>query len=330
MILKLLIVFAASALAVYGLMRLAPSMKLLAEPGQHRVHQSPTPMVGGIGIYFAIWLGFMLLDQTFARLMPSLLLLCVLGVLDDRYHLPSIARFVLQGAVAYLTIQQTGVELESLGRLTGGQEIKLGAWSTPVTIFAYIGVINAINLTDGLDGLAGSLVIVILASLFVMGSADQGLILTSIAAVLGFLVWNLRLGRAHARVFMGDAGSTMLGLLVAFLLIVHSQDYGGMKPVTALWLCALPLIDTVAVLLIRPLRGRSPFSADRIHYHHQLLDRGFAVNTTLCIALLLQTAFFVIALLARHFAVREVHQFYAFLGLFTLYLIFLWHRTARR
>ena len=173
-------------------------------------------------------------------------------------------------------------------------------------------------MSDGHDGLAGSLILVVLVSLLVIG-VNARLILVCMAALVGFLVLNLRVFRARAKIFMGVAGSTMLGLLLAYLLIQESQSNDGIRPVTALWLLALPLIDAVAVLLVRPLRGRSPFTADRIHYHHQLVDRGVSVNTTVAVAVFIQSVLAAVGIWAWKLKVPEHLQLTAFLILFTCY-----------
>lgn len=301
------------------LARYAEQLKLLAHPGEHRLHQHSTPLVGGLGIYSAILVGLIFLDSSFKNFLPVLMFMCAVGALDDRFKLPSWSRFLAQGLAAYLMIKMTGVELKSLGFLSPDRELMLGRWSMPMTIFATIGVINAINMSDGHDGLAGSLVLLVLISLFFNG-ADHGLILISCAALLGFLLLNLRLFRSRAIVFLGDAGSMMLGLLLAYLLIKHSQMKAGIWPVTALWLLALPLIDAVAVLIVRPLRGKSPFAADRIHYHHQLVDRGVSVSLAVGIAVLIQTGFIILGLWAWKMRIADHFQLIAFLILFVLYL----------
>ncbi len=308
----------------------AQDMKLLAHPGEHRLHRVATPMVGGIAIYLGILAGFVLIDGSFALLLPALLFLCLVGVADDRYKLPSWSRFLAQSIAIYAMIKLTGVKLTTLGYLTPNSEVLLGSWSTPMTLFAVIGVINAVNMSDGHDGLAGSLILVVLLGLLYAG-ADTGIVQISIAAIVGFLVLNLRVFRPRAKIFMGDAGSTMLGLLLAYLLIKHSQVTSGIWPVTALWLLALPLIDAVAVLIVRPLRGQSPFSADRIHYHHQLVDRGVSINAAVIVAVLIQSGFIVFGLWAWKVGVAGHLQLIAFLIIFACYLgSLLWFtRTGR-
>ena len=318
-----------TATMVVLLARSAEQLKLMAKPGAHRQHTIETPMVGGLAIYVGLLLGVFLVDNTFIDLFPALFLLCAVGAIDDRYSLPSSIRFLAQGVAIYLMIIMTGVQLQTLGYLTPNHEVVLGQWSVPMTIFAAIGVINAVNMSDGHDGLAGSLVLVSLMALLFSG-ANNELILIAAAAIFGFLLFNVRIVRSRAKVFMGDAGSTMLGLLLAFLLIRQSQIEGSIWPVTALWLLALPLIDAVAVLIVRPIRGKSPFTADRIHYHHQLIDRGLSVNSTIIVALVLQIVLAALGLWARSIRIADHLQLIAFLCLFFIYLMSLLWFTRKK
>ena len=321
--------FLVACLSAFFLARIATKLKLIAHPGEHRQHKVDTPVVGGLAIYLALVCGCLVLGFPSPELMLCLSLICLMGVLDDRFALPSWSRFIAQGLITYLMIKLTGIQLLSLGVLFSNQELILGAWSIPITIFATIGVINAVNMSDGLDGLAGSLTALVLLALFFISGMQSQLVLVGLVSVLGFLVWNLRLGRPRAYIFMGDAGSMMLGFLLSFLLISYSQIEVGFKPVTALWLLALPLMDAVAVLLVRPLRGKSPFQADSLHYHHQLLDKGFGVNKTLVLALLIQFIFIAVGLILRAYDVNENLQLASFLLLFLFYSIRLFRFSAK-
>lgn len=310
--------------SAYCLARVAPCLKLLAVPGEHRLHQAPTPMVGGLAVYIGLLIGWAFIDVMSSGLLICLSLICYVGALDDRYSLPSWSRFIAQGVIVYLMIKLTGVQLNSLGVLFSDHELSLGAWSVPMTIFATIGVINAVNMSDGLDGLAGSLVLTALLALLFVSLQEATLILTAIFSLVGFLFWNLRVGRERATIFMGDAGSTMLGLLLSYLLIKYSQNSDGIRPVTALWLLALPLIDAVAVLVVRPLRGKSPFQADRLHYHHQLLDKRLSANKVLLVVIVMQVIFAMIGLLLWKNQINENVQLILFLSIFCCYVVRLW------
>ena len=325
----LLLTFLIALLACYALGLAAPQFRLMAHPGEHRKHQMATPLVGGIAIFISVTLGLVITRIPELKLLPSLVLLFVVGVIDDRYKLPSWSRFLAQALATYLMIEFTGVQLTSLGSLFGQAELQLGIWSMPVTVFAVIGVINAVNMSDGLDGQSGLLVILTLLCMLYLGSQAATFLKLVVASILGFLCWNIRLGRPYAAIFMGDAGSTVLGLIVAYCLIDMSQaPMRIIPPVTALWLLALPLIDAVAVLLVRPLRGYSPFSADRLHYHHLLQARGLSVNTTLAAVIVGQSTLVIIGMAMLFWQVQEHYQLWAFLVIFGVYFMRLFFVSA--
>jgi len=306
----LVITLLVSAVSYY-LMRIAKPLGLIAHPGGHRKHDHATPLVGGIAIVIGLFFGVFVFTNDVVNLLPSLALLCVVGVIDDRYKLPSWSRFLAQALAILLMVKLTGVQLTSLGFLVSNNELYLDGWSVPLTIFASIGVINAINMSDGMDGLAGSLLILVLVVLSLSTNQHSELLLVSIASIAGFLVWNFRLFRQRASIFMGDAGSTALGLLMAFLLIsLTQQPTRELPPVSALWFMALPLFDAVTVLVLRPLRGQSPFAADRIHYHHLFERSGLSVNLRLLCILFIQAVFITVGYLMLKNDIAEYYQFY--------------------
>ena len=321
--LSALVSFSVCCISVFLLARFADKLSLIDKPSEHRQHKIETPMVGGLAMFLGLASGYLLFNQLSVGLLFCLFLICLLGAVDDRLQLPSWLRFICQGLITYLMINLTGIELQSLGILFSNQELLLQNWSVPITIFATIGVINALNMSDGLDGLAGCLTLIVLVALLSISGFQSPLIILSIAMLVGFLVWNLRVKRKQAYVFMGDAGSTMLGFLLSVLLISYSQTESGFMPVTALWLLALPLVDAVGVHIVRPMRGQSPFKADRLHYHHQLIDMGFSVNKTLIFVLVVQSILILIGLSLWKFNVNENSQLIGFLLFFFCYLIHL-------
>ncbi|MCB1863149.1 MAG: undecaprenyl/decaprenyl-phosphate alpha-N-acetylglucosaminyl 1-phosphate transferase, partial [Gammaproteobacteria bacterium] len=215
----------------------------------------------------------------------TIALIVLTGVLDDRLQLGVRLRFLMHALIALIMIHWGGVVLLDLGFLVSPELLVLGYLAVPLTIFATLGTINALNMLDGIDGLAGVLSIVIFSFIallaFISQSADYFyLSIAVLGAVAGFLVFNFPYSsRQHASIFMGDAGSNLLGFLLAWQFIALSQgDDPVIAPVTALWLYAVPLIDTVSVMVRRVWLKRSPFKADRGHLHHLLIDAGFRVR----------------------------------------------------
>ena len=211
LLLGLFIVVVVVVFACLILARIAPGLNLVASPGEHRQHSHDTPLVGGIAIYLGLLTGLVLIDASFANMMPALLLMCILGVLDDRYALPSWVRFLVQIGAAGLMVELTGIRLETLGYVfSHSNELYLNSWSLPLTIFAVVGVINAINMSDGMDGLACSLVLITLIGMALLGHPSTGLTIVAAASVFAVLILNGRFFKTHAKVFLGDAGSMML------------------------------------------------------------------------------------------------------------------------
>jgi undecaprenyl-phosphate alpha-N-acetylglucosaminyl 1-phosphatetransferase len=281
------------------LKRLAPALGLVDVPDERKQHAAPTPLVGGLAIFLglgltALWLlaiGWLALSPPVLSLLVGGSVMVVVGAIDDARDLSPGVRFVAQAAAALLMIYGGGVVLTDLGGMTpSGETLALGWFAVPFTIFATIGIINALNMCDGLDGLSGSLSLVSLGGLFVAALA-WGTPLTILplamlaAGVLGFLAFNLRLpGRARASVFMGDAGSMFLGFALTWFTVSMSQgEDRALPPAAALWFLMVPIFDTVTMMLRRILRGRSPFSPDREHLHHVFLLAGFSVNQTVAL-----------------------------------------------
>jgi len=304
---------------------LARRLGLLSRPGGHRIHAGPVPLVGGIAMFSGLMCGFLVADVP-PPLLAAAAVLVVTGVLDDLRDLRPQVRFAAQIVAGLIMMAWGHVQLHDLGALLSEQPLVLGDLAAPFTLLAVVGVVNAFNLVDGMDGLAGGIALIallLLAAATAAGgrTADLGLLMILAAAIAGFLPFNLHYpGHRHASVFMGDAGSLFLGLMLAWCLVDLSQGRQSViAPVTALWIVALPLLDTISVMMRRLLNGRSPFQADCDHLHHLLhalgLSRGQTVAAMLLMTLLLGT----LALACRRLGVPEHWLFAGFCGLSGLY-----------
>jgi len=293
------------------LSRSAVVLGMVDQPGGHKHHETPVAMVGGLAI--AGTLLIMLLPFTtlmapaqLAALIAAAAML-VTGTIDDRISLAPRTRLLVQALVALLLAQFADARLIDLGALfDGSQIVQLGWFAWPMTVFSVVGVINACNMSDGIDGAAGGLVALALAGAMILAGsqavpADLAIVSVTLAAVLGFLVWNLPLLRS-ARAYLGDGGSLLLGSLLAWVLVGFSQGPERIfAPVTALWLYALPLIDTVSVMWRRMAERRSPFQPDQRHLHHVLLRAGLSVRLSWMVMMLLGLGGVVVAVCATRF-----------------------------
>lgn len=318
--------------AVWLLCPLARRWGLVDHPGGRKKHQGEIPLIGGWAMYCGVlaalpWIPPMPDSMSLLTFFGAAGLLLVVGTFDDRYNLPYPWRFGAQAAAAVLMIYGGGVALNDLGALLSTQTLALGGLTLPFTVFATVGMVNAVNMSDGMDGLAGGLCLVALMALGIAAAVAGhetwlGLFPVLIAVTAAFLGFNIRSPwRSHARIFMGNGGSLFLGFAVCWLLIALSQ--GAQKvisPVVALWIFALPLLDTVAVMIRRITKGHSPFAPDREHLHHILLLAGYTPSQAVWIMLTLAAGLAAIGLGAFYMGIPDSVLFFGFLTLFGLYV----------
>ncbi|MCY1218934.1 Undecaprenyl-phosphate alpha-N-acetylglucosaminyl 1-phosphate transferase [compost metagenome] len=276
--------FLFSVLAIFALRPLAVVGGLLDRPDARKRHVGNVPLVGGIAITVAVWVGALLFMRTqgyYVALLGGLTLLALVGVIDDLKGIPPVGKLVVQLFAAILMTSWGGVYLMSLGDLLGRREIELINWGIPLTLFAVVAVVNAMNMCDGLDGLAGGLALIIfLWFAYLAGelgnAAAQRICIVFCGALAGFLLFNMRNPfRGRMRIFLGDAGSLMLGFAIVWFAVELSQaNYNAgrrVPPVVMLWVLGFVLIDLLAVVMRRLIKGKNPLSADRSHLHHVLL-----------------------------------------------------------
>lgn len=267
-----------TVLLIPPLMHWSASLGVLDQPGGRKVHASPIPRVGGIAMAVGMLVAMVVWGSLGVELrayLLAMLLLLIFGVQDDRLTLSPGWKLLGQAAAALIVMYYGNINISIL-RHVDAYELPL--WlSTPITLFFIVGVTNAINLADGLDGLAGGTTLLCLSGLLLLALTSgkmEAILVCAVAvgAVLGFLRYNTH----PARIFMGDAGSQLLGFSAAFISLLLTQDrelpFSSALP---LLLLGVPVIDTLTVMTERVLDGKSPFQADRTHVHHRLLALGF-------------------------------------------------------
>ena len=243
-----------------------------------RMHKKPVPRIGGLAIYLA----FVLATALFGEYSPALgaiwvggLLLVAIGVLDDVWRLPAWIKLLVQIGAAVITVVQ-GITLEYINLF--GHYIDFGVFAIPVTILWIVGLTNAINLIDGLDGLACGVSAICCLSLvgviLVSGRDTDFALITAIlfGCCVGFLPFNSN----PAKIFMGDTGALFLGYAMAVISLEGVfKLHTVISFIIPISIFAFPLFDTLSAIIRRVSRGKSPFSADRGHLHHKLVDMGF-------------------------------------------------------
>ncbi len=302
-------------------------------------HGGSTPTVGGIAIVIALALSALLAQiagQVHPAFWAGLFLIALVGTADDLIDLQPTIKFAAQIAAALMMIYWGGLILHTLGDLVSADALLLGRFAVPLTVFAVIGVVNAINLCDGADGLGGGLVFIAVFWIALMSalSAHSGtlaLSLSLLGCIAAFLAFNLRTPwRARAAVFLGDAGSLSLGFALAWLTIDAAQPQAQLfPPVTAIWLVAIPISDTIVCMSRRLLKRQNPFRADRTHLHHILIDLGLPVGRAVAVIHLIAFVLAAAGVAGWALQVREHHMFYTAMAVFALY-IFLVQLGLRR
>lgn len=277
-----------SALVIALLLPISRRYGLLDAPDDRKQHESPTPPVGGFGVYAGIVLPLLWVNGFTPQSIGFILgggLLVVTGALDDRYNLNWQLRILTQVLAALLMIAVSGMRANHVGPLFGFGDIELGWLSVPFSVFVTVGLINALNMFDGIDGLAGSVcfavVCMFIAAWMYAGLAtlDINLFLV-LGALFGFLLFNKRfLWQKQAKAFLGDSGSGFLGFTLAYIIFNLTQDVTHpISPILGPFLLAPPIIDCLVLIVHRLRRGQSPFAAGRDHGHHLMLNAGFSVN----------------------------------------------------
>ncbi|MED1204361.1 glycosyltransferase family 4 protein [Heyndrickxia acidicola] len=271
---------------------LTPFVKKLAfkigatdKPNQRKVHQTIMPRMGGFAIFLSFIIGFLILrpEGDHAQPLPIILgslIIVGLGILDDIIELSAKIKFVGQLAAALIVVFWGGAEAQFINLPFGGQ-IQFGYLSIPLTVFWIVGVTNAINLIDGLDGLAAGVssiaLITISAMALIMGNvfaATMGAIV--LMSTLGFLIYNFH----PAKIFMGDAGSLFLGFMIAVLSLLGFKNITVISLIIPVIILGVPLSDTFFAIIRRVSNNQPIYAPDKSHLHHCLLRIGFSHRQT--------------------------------------------------
>ncbi|NEZ04098.1 undecaprenyl/decaprenyl-phosphate alpha-N-acetylglucosaminyl 1-phosphate transferase [Wenzhouxiangella sp. XN201] len=324
----ILAAFLFAVVAVPVLRRPAHAVNLVDRPGGRKNHDREVPLIGGLAMFLGFAVAMLMIEASlrpYASLIVGMGILLMVGVIDDLIDMSASAKLSAQVLVAILMVSWGEVQIHTLGDLVGVKPIEMGEWAIPFTVLCTVLLINAINMADGTDGLAGGLVAVALAMLLtagILGGASRAFVGVAgvlMAAVIGFLCYNLRVpGRPCATAFMGDSGSMMLGFALAWLAVYLSQvEDVSIYPVSIAWILVLPVLDVLTLYIRRIMKGRSPFSADREHLHHVLLRSGFSVMVTVWVLILVMTIFGLIGMAGWR---QGWPEWWLFLGLIPVFI----------
>jgi UDP-GlcNAc:undecaprenyl-phosphate GlcNAc-1-phosphate transferase len=284
------------------LAKLAAKWGIVDHPGVRKVHAAPIPRIGGLAMAAGVFVAAFVIDlQAQDRwFLIAAAVLVVFGALDDRFDLNYRIKFIGQILSVGVVVIFGDVRILAI---TLDDRVLLPLWlSLPLTIVFLVGVTNAVNLADGLDGLAGGTTFLCLCAVALLSSisgqtASTALCLAFAGAVLGFLRFNTY----PASIFMGDAGSQLLGFTIGVLSIRATQTGGSeVSSAIPILLLAIPILDTLSVMVQRIGEGRSPFSPDKNHIHHKLLALGLGHHEAVMVIYAMQGTLFIAAYLLRY------------------------------
>jgi UDP-GlcNAc:undecaprenyl-phosphate GlcNAc-1-phosphate transferase len=316
--------------------RLAVRLGAVDAPDPRKIHERTIPRLGGLGIAVSVLI-FMPLFGESGKFLDAFLVgafvTATVGFLDDVFHFRPLYKLLGQTVAVVAFVFLGGGYLRSLGDFAAIGEIRLGMLAPGFTVFCMVGVMNALNLSDGLDGLAGGMSAIACFFLGIFSFLQRDWLSLSITVcLLGSIFGFLRYNTFPAKLFMGDTGSMLLGFSLAAVAVRLAEFEGAVRfsPMSVATVLALPILDTLLVMVRRLLRCESPFRPDKKHLHHLLLDLGFSHAAVVPILYGVMTAFGLVAYGTRDSA--EWVQFSAVvaLGGGVYGTLFLYKRLAHR
>ena len=283
----ILITFLFVLLFIPIIKKIAIHVDALDIPNERKVHKTPIPRLGGLGIYFGFLLGYLLFGHESVQMNSILIgsfIIVITGLIDDIKPIPAKYKFCGQTIAATIIPLYGGIILKDVSAF--GIYLNFGIFSYPLTIFFILGVINCMNLIDGLDGLASGIAVIyfitigILAIIFNNSSGlDTILTFIMLGSTLGFLFYNFN----PASIFMGDSGSMFLGYMIAVISLLGYKNVTFTSFIVPIFLLAIPILDTFFAILRRLVNHKPISMPDKNHLHHQFLKNNFSQRKTVLI-----------------------------------------------
>ena len=269
-----------STIMVPFVIRFAKRIGAVDKPDNRKVHKNVMPRIGGLAIYIAFLVGFILVSS-FIELPVSIMIgatiIMLTGFIDDKFQIKPWQKMLGQ-FIATVIILSDGLFIKFLTVPFFEQSVQVSLWiAIPISILWIMGVTNSVNLIDGLDGLASGVTIIAASAIFIMALIMDDvqvafLSITLIGATLGFLFFNFH----PAKIFMGDTGSLLLGYLLAVLSMIGFKQVTMITLIIPIVILAVPIIDTTIAIIRRKLNNQRIMDADKNHLHHRLLAAGFS------------------------------------------------------
>lgn len=321
----ILTTFLTSLILTHLMIKISKNMNIMDIPNERNVHKKPTPLLGGIAIFLSFLFGFILFGNQNPLMISILIasfLILLLGIFDDIKPIKARYKFVIHILVALIVVFYGGLKLTHVDIFSLSLNFK---WMSPyITILIIVGIINAVNLIDGLDGLCAGISSIYFLTIGVIAlilnkfnGLDIILSFIMLGATLGFLVFNY----PPAKIFMGDTGSTFLGLMISVIMLLGFKTVTLTSLLIPLVLLILPITDTLFAIIRRALNKKPIGQADKEHIHHQLL-KHLSTRKTILVIYVVDLIFSVVSIFYAIGKKKEMIIFYILLMFILLYLVF--------
>ena len=294
--------------------RLAHKLNVIDVPGHRKVHEKEIPRLGGLAIsisFLVTGLVFLEHSNIFWALFAGFCIVLVTGLVDDIWQTIPAVKFTGEILAALVFLLIADVSITSFGDLVGTGPVTTGRYDIAVSVFCIVGVINALNMADGLDGLAAGIsAIGCIFLAYFAWTSGQAFYFLFLIILLGSLAGFLNYNRYPASIFMGDTGSLVLGYLLSAVCILLVQDYtldNKVVPISMATVLGLPIVDAMIVMSNRILHGKNPFSPDNTHLHHRIMQLGFSHQQTVLVIYAAMVSCGILAVLIR--PLSETMQF---------------------
>ncbi len=321
----ILTTFLTSLILTHLMIKISKNMNIMDIPNERSVHKKPTPLLGGIAIFLSFLFGFILFGNQNPLMISILIasfLILLLGIFDDIKPIKARYKFVIHILVALIVVFYGGLKLTHVDIFGLSLNFK---WMSPyITILIIVGIINAVNLIDGLDGLCAGISSIYFLTIGVIAlilnkfnGLDIILSFIMLGSTLGFLVFNF----PPAKIFMGDTGSTFLGLMISVIMLLGFKTVTLTSLLIPLVLLILPITDTLFAIIRRALNKKPIGQADKEHIHHQLL-KHLSTRKTILVIYVVDLIFSVVSIFYAIGKKKEMIIFYILLMFILLYLVF--------
>ncbi len=311
-----------SAVSIIFVKKIAFHINAIDIPDERKVHTKPMPRLGGLGIFFAFLIGYMLFGQNTVKMNSILIgsfIIILTGMIDDIKPLTAGTKFIGQLIAACVIVFYGEIILSDI--TVFGYNLNFGYFAYPITIFFIVACVNIINLIDGLDGLAGGIssifFITIIIICFLQGrtmNLEFTLALIMLGSTLGFLIHNFY----PAKIFAGDSGALFMGFIIAIISLLGFKGTVLTSVFVPLLLLAIPILDTLFAIIRRISHHKRITDADKQHLHHQLLGMKFSQRTTVLIIYGIDILF---AMASIFYTMNEHINRYIRIGIYLILLI---------